>query len=254
MDPYIKELSEVIRKTSMTNTYKMVWIRSILEVCCDDPTTKTIHFDQLSRKIFGYYWNQTFFFDLKQDSSKPPRIQQYVNTEIDKYVSKFGVHPQWFVKVENKVSIPISKISYELTRYVSKLFEKTPDKTYDLYKLDPKLRTVTPHHPQLIKDHSDVLIDLINYRWTQKLEEFNNSPRISQKVRSIEEGKIRRKPLKSFEKYLDLENPDRVCFITNKTMEKKSIDHTIPWSFLYSDDLWIIESKLQVVNIIIPPI
>ena len=29
MDPYIKELSEVIRKTSMTNTYKMVWIRSI---------------------------------------------------------------------------------------------------------------------------------------------------------------------------------------------------------------------------------
>lgn len=70
------------------------------------------------------------------------------------------------------------------------------------------------------------------------MEEFNNSLSSSQKVRSIEEGKIRRKPLKQFEKYLKLENSDQVSLISNKKMEKKSIDHTIPWLFLYSDDPW----------------
>lgn len=55
------------------------------------------------------------------------------------------------------------------------------------------------------------------------MEEFNNPLRSSQKVRSIEEGKIRRKPLKQFEKYLKLENSDQVSLISNKKMEKNQL-------------------------------
>lgn len=76
MDPYIESLGEVIRKTHKTGTYNVAWIRSIVDVCYDAPTSKTIHFDQLSQKIFGYYWNQTFFFDFNKTAQKP---RWYIN-------------------------------------------------------------------------------------------------------------------------------------------------------------------------------
>ena len=43
-----------------------------------------------------------------------------------------------------------------------------------------------------------------------------------------------------FKKYLDVENPERICFICGKHIDNKelAIDHVIPWSYLYSDDLW----------------
>ena len=93
----------------------------------------------------------------------------------------------------------------------------------------------------MIKEHSRLLFQLINYRWSQKLEDLNNSPRISQKVRGVDKDKdIKRKSLKKFQSLIDIENPNRVCFITNKSIPEKelSIDHIIPWSYMYSDDLW----------------
>lgn len=43
-----------------------------------------------------------------------------------------------------------------------------------------------------------------------------------------------------FKQYLDIQNPKRISFITNKRIndDELSIDHVIPWSFMYSDDLW----------------
>ena len=92
-----------------------------------------------------------------------------------------------------------------------------------------------------MKEHSRLLFQLINYRWSQKLEDLNNTPRISQKVRGVDRDKEpKRKSLKKFISSLDLENPNKICFITDKPIPEKelSIDHIIPWSYMYSDDLW----------------
>ncbi len=73
------------------------------------------------------------------------------------------------------------------------------------------------------------------------MEEVNSSPRISLKVKGTDRENIRRKSsLKRFQKYLDQVNPDRISFITKKPINEGelSIDHVIPWSYLYSDDLW----------------
>ena len=83
------------------------------------------------------------------------------------------------------------------------------------------------------------MFELINYRWAQKLEECNSSPRISKKVRGTDREKINRGNLSTFKEYLYLENPERRCFITGeKISDDESVDHVIPWSYLYSDDLW----------------
>ena len=57
MNDYIKELTMLIRDGDMQNTYKMAWARAIVESCVLDESQSVIHFDTLSEKIFGYYWN-----------------------------------------------------------------------------------------------------------------------------------------------------------------------------------------------------
>lgn len=242
MDPYIKDLCEVIQNGEMENTYKMVWIRSIVETCVLEPSLQTIHFDKLSKKIFGYYWNQTIYFDLEQSPNpqKRPEIYQIVVEEIERYRSQYGYQPQWFSRIENKVDVPIKKISSILTKDVCWRFPKVGSTTYNLYDLDKKNRTISLQNPSLLVDYSKVLFDLINYRWTQKLEEFNHSPRISKKVRGTDREDIKRSPLTKYKKYLDLENPEHICFHTGTKIEDEnlSIDHVLPWSYLFSDDLW----------------
>ena len=83
MDKYIQDLCEVIRDGDMENTYKIVWIRSLVETCVLEPSLKTIRCDNLSKKIFGYYWNQTIYFDLEQSLNPQKRSE---------------IHQQWLRK------------------------------------------------------------------------------------------------------------------------------------------------------------
>ncbi|MBL12321.1 MAG: HNH endonuclease [Rhodospirillaceae bacterium] len=238
MDPYITHLTTVIRNTDMNNTYKMVWIRSIVETCVLNPFIEIIPFDELAPKIFGYYWNQTIFFDLEQGPNlrKRPKIHQIVLEQVNRYRKTYGLQPIFFSKVGDKVEIPVSKISSILKTDVCHRFQKSDE----IYDLDRDNRTIRPHQPDLIRKYSDVLFDLINYRWTQELERFNSSPRISQKIKGTDQENIRRKSLARFHQYLDVENPQHICFHTGKPINRGnlSIDHVIPWSYLFSDDLW----------------
>lgn len=242
MDKYLQDLSTVIRDCSMDNTYKMVWVRSIVETCVLEPDLEEIHFDQLSRKIFGYYWNQSIFFDLEQGPNlkKRPEIHQIVKEKVEEFRLVRGYKPEYFSKVEDKISIPESEISTVLTKDVSWRFQSVGGEDFDLYDLDRKKRTIWVRNPDLIREYSDILFELINYRWTQKLEELNNSPKISLKVKGTDREKVRRKNTSKFKKYLDIENPSKTSFITGNPIDdgELSIDHVIPWSYLYSDDLW----------------
>ena len=242
MDQYIKDLCEVIQNGDMENTYKMVWIRSIVETCVLNPSSREIHFDELSQKIFGYYWNQTIFFDLEQSPNpkKRPEIYQIVVEEIYRYQTRFGYQPVWFSRIENKLTIPVQRLSSIVKKDVCWRFPKVGQTTYDLYELDRDNRTIKVYRPDLIIQYSNVLFDLINYRWTQKLEEFNHAPRISKKVMGTDRERITRSSLAKYKRYLDLENPNHICFQTGKKIEDNnlSIDHVIPWSYLFSDDLW----------------
>ena len=242
MDKYIKELTYVISNGSMENTYKMGWVRSLVDFGIFNPNKKLVHFNELSRFIFGYYWNQTIFFNLEQSPNplRRPVIHQIVIDKVKQYQSDYGYQPIFFTKVENKVNIDFTQISKVLKQDVCWRFPIVGKEKFHFYDLDRNNLKLSIHKPHLLKEFSEVLYELINYRWTQKLEEVNSSPRISLKVRGTDREKIRRKSLKHFQKYLDQINPNRISFITKKPINKNelSIDHVIPWSYLYSDDLW----------------
>ena len=183
MNQYIKDLTTIIRDCSMDNTYKMGWIRSIVEYSSKNPSINKIDFDDLSLLIFKYYWNQTIFFNLEQGSNpnKKPEIYQLVVNEIEKYQKTNNNHPIFFNRIKNKINIDVKRISKILKQDVSWRFQDVGKKKYDIYKLNLDELSLEILHPELITDYSDILFELINYRWTQQLEKFNSSPRISKK-------------------------------------------------------------------------
>lgn len=242
MNKYIKDICYLINNGSMDNTYKMSWIRSIVEIC-ERQTKKKIYFDELSYLIFKYYWDQSIFFQLNQSPNrkKKPEIIQLVEKEITNFKEKYGNVPKKFLSVEDKVSVPIKKISTILKYDVSHRFLNLGNKKFDIYEYDLENRFINVLNPHIIKIHCDVLYQLINYRWTQKLEEVDGSPRLSKKIIGVDkDNKPKRKSLKNFRQYLDLENPTRKCFITGEKIndEDLSIDHVIPWSYMFSNDIW----------------
>jgi len=208
----------------------------------DSQKEKNIHLSDLSPLIFKYYWNQSIYFNLNQGPNplKKPEIHQIVLEEIKKYQDQYNYQPLFFSRIQNKINVDVNKINGILTQDVSWRFPKLGNKKYDFYDLDKENFCLKNHRPDLLRKYSDILFELINYKWVQKLEQFNSSPRISKKVNGTDRENIRRGNLSNFKKYLDLENPVKKCFITNENIkdDEVSVDHVIPWSYLYSDDLW----------------
>ena len=239
MNPTLSDWFDVIKNCSVSNTYKMGWSKSIVECCIEDDSEELISFDTISLKMFKYYWNQTIFFDLQQGSNplQPPTFVSYVKSKIEEYQSQYGFQPIEFERIEKKVDVDIKYLNRILSENVSYRFLKVGNKKYQLYDLDIKRRTIRVNYPQILKEYSDILFEVINYRWVQILETYNSSPRISKKIKITDRGGIKRKSLKEFKKYLSL--TDKVCFISGEVFDGDlSIDHLIPWSFMFSDDLW----------------
>ena len=230
---------EVIKNCSVSNTYKMGWSKSIVECCFEDNSEELIHFDKISMKMFKYYCNQTIFFDLQQGSNpnKPPTFVSYVKSKIEEYQSQYGFQPKEFERIEDKVDVDLKYLNRILIENVSYRFLEVGGKDYDLYELDKKERTIRVKNPRILKEYSDILFEVINYRWVQILETYNSSPRISKKIKITDRGGVKRKPLGKFKRYLQL--TDKRCFISGEEFDGDlSIDHLIPWSFMFSDDIW----------------
>jgi 5-methylcytosine-specific restriction endonuclease McrA len=239
MDNYIKDWFHVVKNCSVDNTYKMGWGKSIIECCIETPNEQNIPFDRISLKMFKYYWNQTIFFDLQQSPNpiKPPELYTYVKEIISEYQSKYGFKPILFDKVDDRLSVDINKINKIVKKDVCHRFLKVGGEVFDLYELDRSSLTIKVHNPSILKEYSDFFFEMINYRWTQILENFNSSPRISKKVRIIDLTEIKRTSLQKFHKYLN--KLDMNCSICGEPIiDNPSIDHVIPWSYMYSDDLW----------------
>lgn len=54
------------------------------------------------------------------------------------------------------------------------------------------------------------------------LENFNHSPRLSKKVRIMDEEQVRRKPLGKFAAYLEVENTEKRFFICREKIENET--------------------------------
>ncbi len=262
MPSYINKWFEIINGMSNTNTYKLAWGRSIVEhtlrlkdINLSDRVT--ISFDDMAIGMIKYYWNQTFFFDLRQTSTRAdsPLIYQKITEIIDWYQGEFGNIPEWFDKAvtripEDTLTRLIKEVSVILKKDVSWRFSNVNGQTLDIYELDIQKKEISINTADALElaEFGEVIIQLLNYKWAQLLEQYNTSPRIASKVKGLSDSKIRRKSLTNYRDIL-MKLHDNVVldFYTNEPIDFNdiSIDHFIPWSYMYSDDLWnlVITSK-----------
>lgn len=266
MDSYIRQWQEVISNGAYDNTYKMAWARALVELVNSEQGQRDlmgnleINFQEIAECFLRYYWDQTIYFELTQgpNPTKPPEVLQQVRALITTYQE--AVHdsqPIWYNRVPfaslgllPEQQRAIRSISATLGKDVSFRFMNLYGKSYPLYDLHTGNGYVRLTDSQVtsLREYREFLYEIINYRWTQILEGFNHSPRISRKVRAISEQNVRRRSLKPYQKYLDMqwEGGQRFCFHCGEPIEEAStnraeqisIDHVIPWSFMYSDDLW----------------
>lgn len=256
MNKYIEDWLDVIENMNNDNTYKLAWGRAILEIIYplkEIQDINVIHFENIAHKMIKYYWNQTFFFNLRQSANikKPPVLVQEVDKLIERYKEITGTNiPVWFDKAEielnkdkdfyNKV---ISKCARKLKDDVSWRFMNGKIEKRELYVLNKKLLYIsfTKEQVLILQDYCYVLSQLLNYRWAQLLEKFNTAPKITSKVKGISDEKLRRNSLSKYKKVL-LKNMNNQAkdFYTGKPLKDNDItvDHVIPWSFMYSDDIW----------------
>ena len=243
MNSVSKDFHTIIRNCSVENTYKMAWAKAIVEIAQEDGSTSEISFRQIAEKVVKYYWNQTIFFDLNQGSNinKPPVIISLVKASIADYYKVKGFNkPLRYELVESEVNIDFGAVIRILKKDVSWRFLKLEGKEISLYRLSENGQSILLSDVDSLRQVSDFMIDAINFRWTQILEQFNSSPRIGKKVRLNDLKDFKRASLTKFKEFISFENPGKSCFICGELIPEKelSIDHVIPWSFLFSDDIW----------------
>lgn len=257
---FLDKWLHIIRNCSFDNTYKASWAKAITEIAAEYEEYSIqestgfveVHLRDIAKKVLRYYFEQTMFFNLQQSSNpiKPPVAITIVKNLIGAYQARTcSAKPvKWFrsniesvcsseyeAAVIAMVKTLKSDVSYRFLRVEGKEIE-------GIYQYEPKSDSlfIQVENYLTLKENRLLVVDAINYRWTSMLEGFNHSPRLSKKVRIIDEDQIRRKPLGRFSGYLNVENLVCTCFLCGSRIisESPAIDHVIPWSYLYSDDLW----------------
>lgn len=253
---FYDEFKTIIRNCDYTNTYKLAWAKSLVELAVNNKKSDEniiIELEQISHKFLKYYWNQTIYFNLIQGSNHnaPPKVLSDVKSLINSYHELIGSNkPIKFERIEcilekdlfDNYKKCINNIKSTLKQDVSYRFLNYNKKVLPIYQYNKgdDYLSISLKNLMILKEHQDDLFDLINYRWSLILETFNNSPRINKKVRIIDEKDVKRGSLNKYREMLDFENNDKTCFICNQPIYEHeiSIDHVIPWSYMYSDDLW----------------
>lgn len=258
---YINNWFHVIETMQNENTYKLAWGRALVECIYHDiysveDNKIKISLNDIAFCMLKYYWNQIFFFNLRQSpkrvDKRQPVIVQATNELIDKYKQTVGNNsPVWFDKVgltikKKDIEKTIIKIVSVLPNDVSWRFKRVENDEIPLYEYDAFHRSKTvifnKKSVELIKEYAIVISKLLNYKWAQLLEKFNYSPKIVGKVNSISESKVKRESLVKYKKELmkEFENGKAIDFYSGEPLEDNdiSVDHVIPWSFMYSDDIW----------------
>lgn len=260
MDPYIQDWLDIISEMANTNTYKLAFGLGVLE-CIETKRYKENLFDvdisllDIGDCMIRYYWNQSFFFHLKQQpGNKVPIIYQQVEALIDCYKKISGSEiPVWFDRglsiIKEAEPMLYQKVRFKVAKTIPEnvgwRFKNGKDGEKDLYIFDKDKDSVLHFRRgdiTLLSDYSPILSKLLSYKWSQLLEKWNESPRLLGKVIGASDEAIARHSLHLFQKPLALEfgNGPILDFYTAKPLspDEISIDHVIPWSYIYSDDIW----------------
>lgn len=255
MEKYLTDWITIVDEMVNDTTYKAAWGRGIIE-CVYLKEYQTIENEvvmkqsDIANKMIKYYWNQTIFFELSQ--GKNAVILKIVETMIEKYNNEVDTFPKPWNEVEeffyrnNKFyKSCISKVlSNARVNVCPKFLNVGNKKVLDIYKIDANNRLLIFEIDDIkvLEEYASVLSKLFNYKWAQLLERFNTAPNISKKVNASNDREIRRSNLIKYRNLLlkYYHNSEIRDFYSGEVLDVNDIhiDHVIPWSYVYTDEIW----------------
>lgn len=252
---FIARLLAAVRNCATRHTYDPAWARALVETAGRSRTAGGVDLEidlrDTAAKMIRYYWDQTFFFNLVQGSnpSRQPELIRRVRDLIGEYVKSrrpggpvrfedAGFNTLFREKLEDHIEAAAEILKNDVAaRFLEK--GRLPGE-FVRYSRGQASLLLNQNAASALAENGPLVTEAIYCRWTQILEKYNNSPRLNRKVRVIDSPDLQDRPLTYYAKYLDLDNPDRLCFYCGQPVEGREpgISHLIPWSYLCSDDIW----------------
>jgi len=253
-----REFVAILTKGKKDNTYKFALARFLLDYsrrqhqgmvgkALRTNSGVEISYDEISSEFLRYYWHQECMYKIRQNAhlNKPPAIISVIRDQVgDSYIpSRFSdidrrdkaemvrqIRKRVFNKEKNKTSIVIPRfqnISHGSTVRKTRSF-------YD-YDDDRGVLTLRPEALLMFRQNYNVLIKSVFLEWAKYLEKINTMPMLIAKVNSV---RPERRSLKFALKVLQKDFTQ--CFYCNTTLDRTEtdVDHFIPWSYMFDDELW----------------
>ncbi|MFZ5597357.1 MAG: HNH endonuclease [Bacillota bacterium] len=253
---FVNSLLKSIRNCSPRHTYDIAWMRAMLDILEKDEASPgkggiMIDLHLTAARMISYYWDQTAFFELVQgpNPARQPDLIARTGELIKSYYRTIGIDgPVPFEKARFNTRLrgeleELVQAAVEILKndVVAGFFSRGQwPENFHKYNRGEQTLLLSPAAASAISENSLLITETVYYRWTQILENYNLCPRLNRKIRIIDSPDPRDRQLSFYSKYLDLENPEHLCFICGRPVDREElqISHVIPWSCLCSDDIW----------------
>ena len=256
---------EIVAKGAKSNTYKFALAKFLLDYSRSKKiiTDYQISYREIATKFLEYYWFQECKYKFKQDFNKDKMpvvirlIQKYCGTE---YIPE--TYEKYFKDRKDIQEKLISEIEMQCFRDVIPRFQPSGEDPFYTHfhqvsasgrKFAPPgsdKRYITLKYKALsfFKEEYEVLSKVLILEWAKFLEKTNFTPRLISKIELMKDPK--RNSLNKYKKVL-LEMESQ-CFYCGTSLENKQIhiDHFIPWSYIYEDEIWNLVQSCSSCNLV----
>lgn len=258
MNDIIDDFVNILIKDKKDNTYKFALARFLLDYINKIQIIEDtiITYEEIAENFLKYYWNQVVVYKIKQDF-KETKKTKLVSIIEDKTNDISELYEPFFKKKDNdKLKIELINEIYKyclvdvIPRFqrdskqniylhnAKQTITKNQQLRYNLPLKDKRFIVVNKDAIVEIKKHYKMLFEVVILEWAKFLEKTNFTPRLIQKVEKINDPK--RNSLQKYKKILlSVEKIPR-CFYCNKELDINDIhiDHFIPWSYIFDDNIW----------------
>ena len=249
---FLYYFNSILTKGKKDNTYKFALARFLTEYSSglDDKyienkiknnSSERIEFSTIAKSFLKYYWHQICKYKIRQNYhvDKHPLMVQIIHEIFgNDYI------PERFTKMSPE---KISNAEKMITRWcfleVIPRFQNIPEgknisSNKIFYEYDKESISLKPEAILFFKKNHSLLLKAILLEWAKFLEKINiGLPRLISKIESEE---FERNNLAKY--YILLKKYSHKCFYCNNSLpnERKTVhvDHFIPWSYIFEDELW----------------
>jgi 5-methylcytosine-specific restriction endonuclease McrA len=249
---FLYYFNSIITKGKKDNTYKFALAQFLIDYSYSldeahirhnvtNNKIETIDLSIISKAFLKYYWHQICKYKIKQNynTEKPPLIVKIIHSIFGRrYI------PESFESMpKEKIYDAEKEIQRRCFLEVIPRFQNIPEginiySTKIFYEYDKHFIYVKPTALRFFKENYSLLSKAIILEWAKFLEKINLG--LPLLISKIERSERYRNSLDKF-KLILLKHFD-TCFYCNNTLssekQKIHVDHFIPWSYVFEDELW----------------